>query len=145
MPRADVVVVDTDAWRYLYSGPRRTHDSLPTWQQLLQGRTVVIATQTRAEILTGLRQNPLGPEREGRIRRGLERTTPVPVDDAVLQAYVALTVRTRQLGLGIGGPSHVADRWVAATAIAVDAPLLAVDGIYRTAPGLTLLWQESDG
>lgn len=35
---------------------------------------------------------------------------------------------------------HAADRWVAASAMAKGATLLAGDGIYRGAPGLNLLF-----
>jgi hypothetical protein len=40
---------------------------------------------------------------------------------------------------------HTGDRWIAATAIRWEIPLLAGDGIYRHAPGLRLLDDEEAG
>jgi len=145
MPRSDVVVLDTDAWSHLYTTRRREHPEVPLWRHLLTSRLVVIATQTRAEVLTRLMRHVMSPARERSIRAVLTATATAEVDEPVVQAYARLTAGARDHGHGIGGHSHTGDRWIAATAIALDAPLLAVDGIYRNAPGLTLLWQEDDG
>lgn len=145
MPRSDLVVLDTDAWSHLYTTRRREHPKVPLWRNLLIGRLVVIATKTRAEVLTGLMRRVMSPAREDSIRTVLTATATAEVDEPVVQAYARLTADARDRGHGIGGDSHTGDRWIAASAIALDAPLLAVDGIYRNAPGVTLLWQESDG
>ena len=34
--------------------------------------------------------------------------------------------------------AHIADRWIAATAIRLGIPLVSNNGIFRGAPGLTL-------
>ncbi len=66
-------------------------------------------------------------------------TTVVPVTRDVVDAFVTLTVESRTQGHALAQKQHVADRWVAATAIALARPLLALDGVYREAPRLTLL------
>jgi hypothetical protein len=42
-------------------------------------------------------------------------------------------------GHGLGGKDHEADRWVAASAIWLDVPLVAHDAIFANAKDLTLL------
>ena len=57
----------------------------------------------------------------------------------VVEAYVQLTVDLKTSGHALQQKQHTGDRWVAATAIAIGAPLFSADGIYRGAPGLVLL------
>jgi predicted nucleic acid-binding protein len=42
-------------------------------------------------------------------------------------------------GRGLGGKDHEADRWVAASAIWLDIPLVAHDAIFTNVKDLTLL------
>lgn len=63
---------------------------------------------------------------------GLE---PVPVDDAVARAWARLRVALRDLGRRMG----VNDSWIAATAIALDVPLVTQDGDYAEVPGLQVI------
>ena len=57
----------------------------------------------------------------------------------MIEAFVRITLDCRRSGHALGQKEHVADRWVAATAIAIHLPLLAGDDIYLAAPGLDLL------
>lgn len=50
-----------------------------------------------------------------------------------------LTVDLRTSGHALQQKQHTGERRVAATAIAIGAPLFSADGIYRGAPSLTLL------
>jgi hypothetical protein len=81
----------------------------------------------------------LGPERETSIRGQLDRTPTVPVDEAVVVAYAALTADCRAAGHALWDKVHTGDRWIAATAIAIGAPLLAGDAIYDGAPKLRIV------
>jgi predicted nucleic acid-binding protein len=63
---------------------------------------------------------------------GLE---PVPVDDAVARAWARLRVALRDLGRRMG----VNDSWIAATAIALDVPLVTQDEDYAEVPGLQVI------
>jgi predicted nucleic acid-binding protein len=91
----------------------------------------VIATQTRAEVLVGVEQGGLGPERRAAILRQLDRVPTVPVSEDVVQSYARLTAECRRQGPGLHDKRHTGDRWVASTAIAIGAPLLANDRIYQ--------------
>jgi predicted nucleic acid-binding protein len=45
----------------------------------------------------------------------------------------------RQEGHGLGKKDHEADRWVAATAMLLGAPVVAHDAIFASVEGLNLL------
>lgn len=135
----DLAVVDTDVWSHLFGRRRRSAPGLTVWREALIGRRVVIATQTRAEVLVGLRSGGLGPARSDAIAAALARTPVVPVTPEVVESFVTLSVEAKAAGHAIAAKIHTADRWVAATAIAIGAPLLSADCIYRKAPRLRLL------
>jgi predicted nucleic acid-binding protein len=57
----------------------------------------------------------------------------------VREAYVDLTVWGHEHGHAIGQPVHVADRWIAASAIAWGLVLATTDGIFDGIDGLQLM------
>lgn len=69
----------------------------------------------------------------------LDQTPTIRSDNQVVDAHADLTSACRRLGHALHAKHHTADRWVAASAIAKGAALLAGDGIYQNAPGLDLL------
>lgn len=141
----NLAVIDTDVWSHLY-GRRKTSDPrVERWRAALIGRRIVIATQTRAEVLVGLRLGNLGRQRSEAITRALDDMPTVPVTPDVVEAFVALTVAARRTGNGIGQKEHTADRWIASTAVAIGAPLLTADRVYRDAPGVRLLAEPIGG
>jgi len=143
VPEQPWVVLDTDVWSFLFAR-RQTHTKVEHWRSTLLGRSVVIATQTRAEVLAGLAQRPLGQKRAAAITEQLDRTRTVPVTEAVVLAYAELAGACQRAGHALHDRVHCGDRWVAATAIAIGAPLLAGDGIYRNTPRLVLFDDPED-
>jgi len=141
---AELVVLDTDVWSHLYAVKRRQHPDLGDWVRLLTGKTVVIAAQTRAEVLVWLRLRDLGEQRRTAVLSQLDNTPTVPVDEAVIQRYARLTADARVRGDGLSDKAHTADRWVAATALTLGVPLLSLDQIYRNDPDLLLLSTERE-
>lgn len=104
------VLLDTDALSALFITPPETAlkqgHPREEWQAAIHGRRVVIAFQTRAEALIGARSGNWGERRMLGLVEQLDATPTVPLDEEVLEAYVALTVRARALGVGIGiGPT----------------------------------------
>ena len=86
-----LVILDTDVWSLLY-GPRRTADPrVRGWRDLISGSTVVIAAQTRAEVLAGVYSSNWGQQRRGAVLIQLERTATIPVDERVIEQYAQLT------------------------------------------------------
>ncbi|WP_197522429.1 PIN domain-containing protein [Occultella aeris] len=134
------MLLDTDVWSVLFARSTRTPDArTETWRNLLVGCGLVIATQTKAEVLAGLAINDLGAKRRESILSQLAGTSRVPVTEDVIVAYADLTADCKRAGHALYAKQHTGDRWVAATAIAVGVPLLAGDGIYAGAPGLEIL------
>ncbi|GAA1383905.1 hypothetical protein GCM10009613_13960 [Pseudonocardia kongjuensis] len=129
------VVIDTDAFSHLYVVNRTPRDL----GDRLIGRVPMIATQTRAELLAWPGLRSWGEARTERLHRIVDSIPTVPVTDDVVNAYVELRVECTARGHALGQKVHGADRWVAATAVALDRPLLTLDGIYAGAPRLTLL------
>lgn len=64
-----------------------------------------------------------------------QRLEPVPVDQAVADAWAHLRVSLRDHGLRM----PVNDSWIAATAIALGIPLVTQDDDYLHAPGLQVI------
>lgn len=136
--RAELALVDTDVWSHLYGVKKRPHSDRARWESALIGRTTVIAVQTRAEVLVWAHSRLSGARRDS-ILAALDATTMVPIDEAIIQRFVRLTVDARARGDALGQNDHTGDRWVAATALALNAPLIAIDGIYNSDPGLLRL------
>lgn len=141
----EAIIVDTDAYSKVFLAgagragrPERAAERRAL-VDALTGKTVLIALQTRAELLTFPAMGKLGERRAAEVRRQIDRTPTVPVTAAVVDAWVGLTVDCRLLNHPLGYKAHAADRWVAATAMALAVPLLAVDAGYKDTPGLTLL------
>lgn len=63
------------------------------------------------------------------------RLDPLPVDEAVARAWALLRVALRDAGRRMG----VNDSWIAATAIALDVPLVTQDDDYDAVPGLAII------
>jgi predicted nucleic acid-binding protein len=136
---AQFVLLDTDVWSMVYArAPKKRDERAAGWAAQLQGRTVVISTQTRAEVLSGLASRDLGERRRSAIVAQLDATPTVPVTEDIVVAYADLTGDCRRAGHALQHKQHTGDRWVAATAIATGIPLLAGDAIYRGVPGVPI-------
>lgn len=142
MPQAPRVLIDTDVWSHVYLPARSSGEVAETLRRQLTGVHVVIATQTRAEVLAGLAASDWGDRRRQAVREQLDRMATVPVDERAVQAFARLVAACKRAGHPLQDKQHNGDRWVAATGVAWDLPLLALDGIYRHAPGLRL-WSEA--
>lgn len=129
------VVVDTDAFSRLFV----KRQPLRELRDRLIGRVPVVATQTKAELLAWPRLRSWGSPKARRLHQIIDSVPTVPVTDDVVHAYVDLLVGCTAQGHALGQKDHTGDRWIAATAIALDRPLFSLDGIFRNVPGLTLL------
>ncbi len=96
------------------------------------GRSVAIAIQTGAELLIWPEMRGWSADRADRLREQLDNTPTVPVDERVIEAFVQTTVNCRRLGHTLAQKPHVADRWVAATAIAISRPCWQVTAFILT-------------
>lgn len=80
----------------------------------------------------------------GHLRAQLDATPTITPDASVVDAYAQLQAACRRQGHALAEKHHPADRWNAACAIAKGLSLLARDGIYAGAPGLTLFTSATD-
>jgi predicted nucleic acid-binding protein len=62
----------------------------------------------------------------------------------LVEAYASLRTWCIRTGHGLGQKEHEADRWVAATAIWLQVPLVAHDGIFANVKDLELLTRLGD-
>lgn len=108
------------------------------WQDALAGMTVAVSVQTCAELRGGWAFANWAGTRLDQARSQLDRTQTLPVDERVIEEAARLFADCKRAGHALHAKEHTGDRWVAATACAYQVPLLAVDGIYRDVPGLTL-------
>lgn len=135
-------LLDTDAFSLLYVTPPRSGQSRAQADDLrrrLAGRRALICFQTEAEVRYGARLRGWGEHRIRDMNESISELPRVPLTQDVLNAYVDLRVACAQEGHALQAKVHEADRWVAATAIALGVPLLALDGVYQRAPLLDLL------
>ncbi|MDQ6521970.1 PIN domain-containing protein [Nocardioides sp. LHD-245] len=134
-----VAVVDTDVFSHLFVHRHSPDPRVSAWRDTLRGRRVLISFQTRAELLAGALTAGWGARRQHHLRSVLDRTPTIRSDNSVIDAHAQLTAECRRRGHALHAKQHAADRWVAASAIAKGAALLAGDAIYDGAPGVVLL------
>lgn len=143
MAGGQVVLLDTNVFSALFVTPeasaRKQGHPVDAWRSALQGQRIAVSFQTRAEALVGAHTAKWGERRVADLVGQLNATPTVELDASVSDAYVELTVAARSSGLGIAHKIHVADRWIAACAIAKSVPLLSGDKIFDGAPKLELI------
>lgn len=137
MIEVETTVVDTDVFSLVYVVPSKD-SRIAEWRRVLADRRVVIAFQTRAEILEGALRRQWGSRRLAQLTALLNRTPTIHSDAEVVSAYATLTADCRSSGHALHDKAHTADRWIAACAIAKGVELLAGDGIFQGAPNLSV-------
>lgn len=123
------VLVDTDIFSKVFAGPSGSPDR-QRWSSALAGRTVVIAVQTEVELRVWPQLRGWGEARTTALLDQLDSLGTIQVNVPVQDAFVSLTVWARENGHAIGQSDHVADRWIAASALAYDLELASGDGIH---------------
>jgi predicted nucleic acid-binding protein len=114
------------------------------YRPVLEGRPVVISFVTVAELGYGARLAGWGPERLRRLEYEIARAEIVWPGANLAEAYAALRTWCVRTGHGLGQKDHEADRWVAATAIWLQVPLVAHDRIFANAKDLEVLTKLTD-
>ena len=132
-----VAIVDTMVLGALIQ-PGDTHPATPGYRQRIGNRAVLISFVTLAEIRYGARKANWGEFRRRGLERDLARFTVVQPDDALITHCAESRDVCERRGHPLAQKLHDADRWIAATALRLDAVLVSDDGIFRDVPGLTL-------
>jgi predicted nucleic acid-binding protein len=110
------VVVDTDVVSLIF----KRHSLSEKYIDTLDGNQVVISFMTLAELRLWTRRRSWGVERRELLARFLDRFTICHSDDALCDVWSAI----RHNAFASGTVIDVADAWVAATAVYLDARLV---------------------
>ncbi|MDQ6848390.1 MAG: PIN domain-containing protein [Actinomycetota bacterium] len=124
------VVVDTMAVSALVNAGRDP-DAAARYRSVIDGRSVVVSFVTVTEMRFGAIKAGWGEIRRRSLERGLARLVVVQPDDDLMRTCVELRAACLAAGHALGQKVHEADRWIAATAIALGVELISVDGLHR--------------
>ena len=130
-------VIDTTVFGAELS-PTRT-DLEDLYRPHTTGRALFISFMTAAELRFGARRAEWGGPRLTRLDHQLGLADIVWPHEPLIDAYVDLRVECARIGHGLAQKIHEADRWIAATALWLNLPLIAHDSVFIDAPGLSLV------
>ncbi|HEY0006887.1 MAG TPA: PIN domain-containing protein [Pyrinomonadaceae bacterium] len=134
-PSHDIIVVDTDVVSFIFKGDTRT----TLYQPYLAERLGIIAAQSRAELERWALLHNWGSRRHAELRRYLGNYLFAEVDEAICLRWAEIKVYAQLKGKSISG----ADAWIAATALAYDAPLLTHNADdFINVSGLTVMTEK---
>lgn len=126
-------VIDTDVYSSeLIPGSALAERDRP----LTLGRPTFISFQTAAEIRFGAVLRGWGEARRLRMEARLAAAETVHSGPQLIAFYVQLRADCHRAGHPLAQKIHDGDRWVAATALRLDLPLVANDRIFDDVPGL---------
>lgn len=103
----------------------------------MAGHQIFLASATVSELRYGALVAEWGPARRASLEASMQ-TAVVPVSDSLLTAAAELRHACRRAAHPLHERAHANDLWVAASAVHIDARLLAADGIFTGTPGLRL-------
>lgn len=128
--RSDLTVVDTSVVSILFNNQAKASQ----YADILDGTSAFISFQTLEERLYGAHLAGWGIKRIGELNAHLDQYTIVwPTFE-----LVDIAARIRSQRERIGRKLHVADAWIAATALLLDCPLVSDDGDFEKIPDLEL-------
>jgi len=136
------VVVDTNVFGAGLT--QRTEALAERYRPHTQGRPVFISFITVAELEYGAERARWGDQRTARLEERIGRARIVPPTRDLIRAYASFRAECARVGHALGQREHEADRWIAATALWLGLPVVAHDGVFRDAPGLTLITELDD-
>jgi tRNA(fMet)-specific endonuclease VapC len=113
------------------------------YQPHLVGAVATLSFQTVAEMRQGALDANWGAARRRDLEEFFRRFTIAPYSDVMASEWA----RIRSDGSRNGRRLEVADAWIAATAAALNAPLLTHDKDFDSAscPGVTVIRYDDDG
>lgn len=135
--RSSHVVIDTDALSWLLD-PRPTVRSEAA-RALVAGRARVVSFISAAELQYGALRAGWGDLRSRRLNQSLADLDVVQTEDRLITRCAELRAWANNAGHALAAKVHEADRWVAATALALNLELVAGDRIFEGAAELDVL------
>ncbi len=106
------------------------------YRSVIGGRSVVVSFVTVTEMRFGAIKAGWGEIRRQALERALARLVVVQPDDDLMLTCAELRATCLAAGLALGQKVHEADRWIAATAIALGVELISGDTVFENVTGL---------
>ncbi|HET7487945.1 MAG TPA: PIN domain-containing protein [Acidimicrobiales bacterium] len=131
------VVVDTMVVSALVNAARDP-GSAARHRSAIGDRSVVVSFVTVTEMRFGAINAGWGEIRRRGLERALAQLVVVQPDDDLMARCAQLRADCWARGHALGSKIHEADRWVAATAMALGVELVTSDAVFRDVPGLTV-------
>ena len=128
------VVLDTDVTSWLLAAPDSSHAEAAL--RVIGRRTRLLSFVTATELRFGALRAGWGELRLRRMERSLDGVELVQTSKRLINRCAELRAWANRTGHPFVQKIHEADRWVAATALALDLELVAGDGIYAGVEGL---------
>lgn len=133
--RRGPAVVDTD----VYGAELVPGSGLAArYEPLVLGRPAFISFQTAAELRFGGLLRRWGPARMLKLESRIAAAEIVHSGPDLIAICAQLRVDCHRAGHPLAQKIHDADRWIAATAVRLDLPLVTNDGIFVDVPGLSV-------
>ncbi len=131
------VVIDTDVFSADVLPGERSRLA-ERYAPMIAGRPAFISFQTVMELRYGALRRNWGAARMVRLETKIHHAEVVHTGPELVLVCARLRADCEAVGHALGQPEHNADRWIAATAIRLDVPLVSNDGIFCGVPGLAL-------
>ncbi len=128
------IVIDTD----VFSADLSETVLIAAYEPIIVGRPAFLSFQTVAELRFGALRRGWGEARLRKLEAKIANTEVVHSGDELVTAYARLRANCVRVGHALGQREHDADRWIAATALRLEIPLVSNDRVFEGAPGLQL-------
>jgi predicted nucleic acid-binding protein len=132
---SDIVVLDTNVVSYLFKKDTRAD----LYKPHVEGRLTLIAAQTFAELELMPLNNNWGANRHSALRTYLKNFVFVEANETISLLWARIQSQAKR----IGRPISVGDTWIAATALAYEAPLVTHEPHdFKNVVGLTVVTEK---
>lgn len=135
-------VIDTMIASAILLGPRRpwAMDLLERYGSHLRGVSVVLSFTTVSELRYGSLKGNFGAARVARMEEWFRNVASVVMpDNDLVNTCANLRHECQRRALALHEKIHESDRWIAATALRHNLPLISDDKVFRETPGLHLI------
>ncbi len=109
------------------------------YRTIIGDRSAVVSFVSVTEIRYGAARAGWEDLRRRALERDLSAFVVIQPDDRVIRFCADLRAACEDRGHALGQKIHEADRWIAASAIALEVALVSDDAIFSDVPDLTLL------
>ena len=134
--RLSHVVLDTDIVSWLLDPRPSPHAEAA--RRVIDGRSRVVSFVTVTELRYGALRAGWGELRLRRLERSLADLDVIQTSEQLINRCASVRAEARRAGHALAQKIHEADRWVAATALALDLELVAGDAIFEGVAGLQI-------